>query len=271
MGDPCNGIWGWAAYDPIVRRPTFRPDAGNGRRRAPAFPYISARPASRRTALKYELPRKPVLSTLLALVGAGSMQATGAAAAAETEDDPAPDAGDVAVVEGRGATLEVRFDYATASDALTVSYCLRNTGDAALMVFDRGNRHAVMSGRQVQGEVPAPLFTLHGGDVALSHRALPLSIPTPTMPPLPLAARVEPGDALQGGFEYASLTAQPPRRLRWCLGVAPFAQDDFRQLESRPSQQRDVWQASLAVVERQQLLCTPWYEVAAGAFAKPVP
>lgn len=177
-----------------------------------------------------------------------------------------PDAGNVAVVEGRGATLEVRFDYTTATDALTVAYRLRNTGDVTLMVFDRGNRHAVMSGRLVQGEVPAPLFSVQGGDVALSHRALPLPMPAPTVPPLPLAARVEPGPALQGSFEYASLTAESPKRLRWCLGVAPFMQEDFRKLEPGTGQARDVWQVAFAVAERQRLLCTPWYEVAAGRF-----
>lgn len=255
MGNPRNGIWGWAAYDPIVRRPTF---AGAFRRRMIAMEQMGT--------------RKPVLSTLLlALAGGGSAPATGSPPAAQAGEDAAmPDAANV-VVEGRDATLEVRFDYAGATDTLVVAYRLRNTGDVALMVFDRGNRHAVMAGRLVQGTVPAPLFSVHGGDVALSHRALPLPLPAPTVPPLPLATRLAPGETLQGGFEYASLTAQAPVRLRWCLGVASFAQDDFRALESRPSQERDVWQASFAVVERQQLLCTPWYEVAAGAFAKPAP
>lgn len=256
MGDPCNGIWGWAAYDPIVRRPTF-----------------AGAPGVRTIAMKRMRTRKPVLSTLLlALAGGGSAPATGAPAAAQAGEDAAmPDAGDVVVVEGRDATLEVRFDYASATDTLAVTYRLRNTGDVALMVFDRGNRHAVMAGRLAQGEVPAPLFSVHDGDVALSHRALPLPTPAPTVPPLPLAARVAPGEALQGGFEYASLTAQAPARLRWCLGVVPFAEDDFRELEARPSQARAVWQASFAVVERQRLLCTPWYVVAAGAFAEPHP
>lgn len=220
-------------------------------------------------AMKRMQPRKPMLSTLLlALVGGGgSMPATGSPATMQTGEDAAmPDAGNVAVVGGHGATLEVRFDYTTATDALTVAYRLRNTGDVALMVFDRGNRHAVMAGRLVQGEVPAPQFSMRGGDVALSHRALPLPMPTPTVPPLPLATRVAPGDALQDGFEYVSLTAQAPRRLRWCLGVTPFVQEDFRKLEPVTARARDVWQASFAVAGRQQLLCTPWYDVAASAF-----
>lgn len=250
MGDPCNGIWGWAAYDPIVRRPIFA---------------CVARPV---IAMKHMPPRKPVLSTLLALVGGGFMQATGSSAAAETgEDASMPDAGNAIAVEGLGSRLEVRFDYTPATDALAVGYRLHNVGEAPLMVFDRGNRHAVMAGRLAQGEVPAPLFSVQGGDVALSHRALPLSLPAPTVPPLPLAARVEPGDALQGGFEYASLTVESPKRLRWCLGVAPFVAEDFRKLEPGTAGTQEVWQASFAVVERQQLLCTPWYEVAAGAFA----
>jgi hypothetical protein len=173
------------------------------------------------------------------------------------------DAGNTTLVQGQGARLEVRFDY-PASRPLNVAYRFHNDGAVPLMVFDRGNRHAVMTRKQALGDVGAPVFSDQGGDVTLSHRALPLPRPTPILPPTPLAARVEPGATMTGEFEFSVPTAQAPRRLRWCLGVAPFA-EDFREYKLEP-RTREVWLASFAVVDRQQLLCTPWYDVAKAAF-----
>ncbi|TWI06146.1 hypothetical protein IP90_00410 [Luteimonas cucumeris] len=158
--------------------------------------------------------------------------------------------------------LEARFEYA--ADKLKVGYRLRNTGKTPLMVFDRGNRHAVLTRKLVQGEIAAPLLSEDGGDITLSHRALPLPDPVPIIPPTPLAARVEPGAVLDGEFGFAIPSQVPPERVRWCLGVIPFA-NDFRPVKAEPDA-REVWIGSLKHGGRQQLLCTPWFDVATAAF-----
>ncbi len=208
-------------------------------------------------------PTKTIAQTSTASALAQT-SATMPAMTAITENAGMPaDASNATMVAGGDARLEVRFDYA-ASGPLKVSYRLRNEGKAPLMVFDRGNRHAVLTKKLVQGEIAAPTFTEENGDVTLSHRALPLPKPTPFIPPTPLATRIEPGAELAGEFEFAIPVAQAPKRLRWCLGVIPFA-GDFKALKAEPNLP-EVWLGSLNDAERQQLLCTPWYDVAKAAF-----
>lgn len=167
------------------------------------------------------------------------------------------------VVSGEGASLEATFEYAASARALHVRYRLHNESKAPLMVFDRGNRHAVMTKQLVQGEIAAPLFAVEGDDVTLSHLALPLPQPAPTVPPTPLAARVEPSASLAGEFEFALPVENAPKRLRWCLGVAPFSSTDFQAIEGE-----SVWTASFAVAESQQVLCTSWFDVTSASFEK---
>lgn len=205
-------------------------------------------------------------------VALGAMLAAGAWAPAsatlsgqattETTHMPA-DASNVTRVAREGVALEVRFDPA-ASGAFKVGYRLRNDGQTPLMVFDRGNRHAVLTKQLVQGEVAAPMFAQQAGDLTISHRAPPRPNPTPIIPPTPLAARVEPGATLEGAFEFSLLTKAPVERVRWCLGVIPFA-NDFRALKPEPDKP-EVWLGSLSHAERQQLLCTPWFDLAGNAF-----
>ncbi|NZA25856.1 hypothetical protein H0E84_05625 [Luteimonas sp. SJ-92] len=167
-------------------------------------------------------------------------------------------------VEGDGARLEADFAYDPRQRALRVRYRLHNTGGEELAVFDRGNRHAVLSGRQQGGAVGDPAFREDGADVTLSHIALPLPSPSPTVPPMPLAARLPAGAELEGEFAFAPPTAEPARRMRWCLGVARFEESELTAPENVDGV--EVWQASFAFAERQQLLCTPWFDVVAGAF-----
>jgi len=155
---------------------------------------------------------------------------------------------------------------AGAGSPLRVRYRVHNTGGEDLAVFDRGNRHAVLTKRQQAGEVGEPGFHEDGdGGLVLSHVARPLPRPAPTLPPTPLAARLAPGQALEGDFSFSPLVGDQPRRLRWCLGVAPFNETQFRSPEQAGGV--EVWQASFDLAESQQTLCTPWFEVAAGAFA----
>ena len=167
-------------------------------------------------------------------------------------------------IEGEGVRVEAAFQ-AAAGGPLRVHYQVHNTGGADLAVFDRGNRHAVLTKRQQVGEVGEPGFREDGdGGLVLSHVARPLPDPSPTLPPTPLAARLAPGQALEGSFSFSPLVGGQPRRLRWCLGVAPFDEAQFRSPEQAGGV--EVWQASFAHADSQQKLCTPWFDVAAGAF-----
>lgn len=189
------------------------------------------------------------------------------AASAQTPEESAPmSQAEPArtVVEGEGARLEVAFDPA-AQEGFSVRYRVTNTGDVALAVFDRGNRHAVLTKKLSTGTVPPPLLKQDNGDVTLSHIALPLPSPAPTVPPTPLVAKVAPGAIVEGSFVFDLSSVRAPKRLRWCLGTAPFTEADFDSREQVEGV--EVWRGSFAVVDRQQTLCTAWYDIADKTFA----
>jgi hypothetical protein len=169
-----------------------------------------------------------------------------------------------AVVEGEDARLEATFGFDGAKQRLSVRYRIENTGDTPLAVFDRGNAHAVLTKRQKAGAVGAPLMEQDGGDVTLSHVALPLPTPAPTVPPTPLAVKLDAGTSLDGAFDFNLSLADTPKRLRWCVGVASFTEDEFT--ASKQAGEVQVWSASFAVIESQRTLCTPWYDPAGGTF-----
>ena len=170
-------------------------------------------------------------------------------------------------VEGDGARLEVAFD--PDGSALAVRYRISNTGQAPLAVFDRGDRHAVLTKRLVAGEVPPPRFEAGADGLVLTHAARALPQPTPTVPPVPLAARLAAGDALDGAFAFDLLLASGDAagRVRWCLGVAPFDDGQFEASES--AGEVAVWTAPFEMAQAQQMLCTPWFDVEAGTFEAP--
>ncbi|KWS02185.1 hypothetical protein AZ78_5318 [Lysobacter capsici AZ78] len=170
-----------------------------------------------------------------------------------------------AAIRSPDADLQAQFDYDTASRILGVSYSVRNPSTSvALVVFDRGNASAVAAGRQKFGAVGAPFEQAQGEDVELTHAVFPLRKPTPTVPPSPIAIRVEPGKGVTGRFEVALKGSVAPKRLRWCVGVAPF--DTGYLHEPHDSVQGQLWTASFTVVDHQRMLCTPWYDVATGKF-----
>lgn len=167
-------------------------------------------------------------------------------------------------VAGAGARLEVAFD--PVGERLHVRYRIGNTGPDPLAVFDRGDQHAVLTGRLEVGEVPMPAFVREAGGTVLSHAARPRPHPSPTLPPVPLAARLEPGAILEGAFEFDLSLVEEPRQVRWCLGVAPFDEAMF-QAAQRPGV-IPVWSGPWADGLDQQLLCTPWFAIDAGRFAQ---
>lgn len=169
-----------------------------------------------------------------------------------------------ATIEGEGVRVEATFE-AGADRPVSVRYRVHNTGDGDLAVFDRGNRHAVLTKRQQAGDVGQPAFREEGaGGLVLSHVAMPLPEPGPTLPPVPLAARLGPGQALEGQFSVSPLIDGPLRRVRWCLGVAPFDRERFSEPEQAGGV--EVWWARFELADDQQVLCTPWFDVAKGAF-----
>jgi hypothetical protein len=183
------------------------------------------------------------------------------------EDRPARTA-----VDGDSARLEVAFD--PVGEQFSVRYRVTNTADGPLAVFDRGDRHAVLTGRLASGAIAVPHFTQDGGDLTLDHAARALPDPTPTVPPVPLAARLGQGAALDGAFGFDLSLTVGVERVRWCLGVAPFNDKDYRpddrsvdRSEVGSGGDADAWQASFAVVDAQEMLCTPWYVLAAGTFS----
>lgn len=187
------------------------------------------------------------------------------AVAAPSMEDPGmhdEDAVARASMQGEGARLEVAFD--PAGDALAVRYRITNTGPAPLAVFDRGDRHAVLAGGLVAGEVPAPRFDRVEGGLELSHEARPLPDPPPTLPPVPLASRLGPGEARDGAFAFDLSLGEAPGPVRWCLGVAPFDADRFEPAESAGDVA--LWTAPFDLAATQQRLCTPWFDPAAGRF-----
>lgn len=167
-------------------------------------------------------------------------------------------------VTGEGATLEVAFD--PEGTQLAVRYRVGNTGDAPLAVFDRGDRHAVMTKRIAAGEVPDPHFDANGEALTLTHAARPLPQPSPTVPPVPLAARLDAGQQFDGAFSFDLSLAAEARRVRWCLGVLPFDEEGFR--EAASAGEVPVWSAPFSAAETQQMLCTPWFDIAEGSFAQ---
>jgi hypothetical protein len=183
-------------------------------------------------------------------------------------NQPAPiQAADLArtTVRGQAATVEVEMGFYAATGTVDVRYRLRNNDPAKpLAVFDRGNRHEVSIGRQTLGAIAAPTWKGMGEEVELFHVAAPLPNPRPISPPSPLALEVAAGGELRGGFKFALLSGAP-KRLRWCLGVLPWQASYFDSPSSTDAGK--IWRASFAVANEQETLCTPWYDVAKGAFA----
>lgn len=212
----------------------------------------------------HHVHRRLPAALLVALAAFASPSFAAEPARTMSASAPTPSSGANTHVHGQGAALDVRFAYDPDQQALRVDYQLRNVGTAALAVFDRGDRHAVASGRQKVGAVASPAWRDQAGDVTLSHLALPLADPAPTAPVRSLALKLAPGAESGGRFAFAVPGLQAPKRLRWCLGVAAFADTDFDTPERVGA--LEIWRASFSVSERQQMLCTPWFDVARGAF-----
>lgn len=166
-------------------------------------------------------------------------------------------------VDAAGITLDA--DIRMRGTTLHVDYRLANTGDVAMLVFDRGDRHAVLTRRQTAGSVGLPFLREdEGGRITLSHVARALPKPSPTVPPTPLARQLDAGAAYEDTFTFSTWLADVPLQLRWCVGVAPV--DPARLFSPETVGDIEIWQADFAFADAQTLLCTPWFDVANGTF-----
>lgn len=168
-----------------------------------------------------------------------------------------------AQVDAAGVSLDARFQMR--GDTLHVAYRVHNTGSGAVIVFDRGDRHAVLTRHQTPGAVGSPFLREdEGGLMTLSHVARTLPKPPPTVPPVPLVRQLDAGASYEDGFAFSGWLADVPHRLRWCLGVAPS--DPARLSSPEIAEGLEIWQADFDYAEDQTLLCTPWFDVALGGF-----
>ena len=200
----------------------------------------------------------PALLLLAALLPAG-----GGATQAEPPPHPAmrDDTIPTTTVEDAHLSLRVEFHFDAGHQVLRVRYLLNNKGKTAVALFDRGDSVAVAQGKLKAG-MAGPVTSEQGKDgLSLNHRALPLRKPAPTVPPVPLAARVIAGGQLGGDVLADTGDAA---RVRYCLGYAPFDTTLFS--SPQPVDGVDLWRASFDVVGTQKLLCTPWFDTAQRAF-----
>lgn len=164
-------------------------------------------------------------------------------------------------VEDAHLKLRVEFNFDAGRHMLRVRYLLDNRGKTAVALFDRGDSLAVEQHRLKAGAVATTTLEQGTDGLTLSHRALPLRKPAPTVPPVPLAARVDAGSELGGDILADVGTA---KRVRYCLGVAPFDTAMFS--SPQPIDGVDLWRASFKAADTQRLLCTPWFDLAQRAF-----
>ncbi len=166
------------------------------------------------------------------------------------------------VVEDRGLALHMQFVFSESRRVLRVHYTLDNRSGGAIAVFDRGDSASVAMHKLAFGAVPAPLTEQGDDALTLTLRALPLPKHTPTVPRIPLAARLDAGRSLAGDFSTgidASLT-----RVRACIGVAAFSDDLFS--DPKDANGLEIRRASFKAVDRQRLLCTSWFDLETRTF-----
>lgn len=199
------------------------------------------------------------LLALALLCGASPPSRSSSPVAAPMQTPSAP----TTVVESRGLALHMQFDFNASNRVLHVRYTLDNRGSDAIAVFDRGDSVSVAMHKLALGEIPAPLSEQADGALTLTLRALPLPRHTPTVPRIPLAARLDAGHSLDGAF--SSGIDATTTRVRACIGIAPFSEELFS--DPKDAHGLEIRRASFKAVDQQHLLCTAWFDLATRTFA----
>lgn len=165
------------------------------------------------------------------------------------------------VVHAHGVAIEVKFVVDASASSLRVDYTVRNEGAVAIAAFDRGNTHDVATGRLTAGTVGAPSRMPSDEGMTLSHLALALPRPAPTVPRISLAARLDPDGVLSGAFDSA---IDGHAKVRYCLGVIRFDDSAFTAFEGASTM--PLWRTPFPLAAQQDTVCTPWFSVATRAF-----
>lgn len=169
-----------------------------------------------------------------------------------------------AVVRLSDAVLELRMNYDASRDLVTAEYEVRNEGAQAIAIFDRGDSLALATRRQRAGENVLPMSDQDGARLTLSHLALALPNPAPTVPRISLAAKIDPGKSIAAAFEID--LPRDVREVRYCLGFAPFNADDFSAVDTQSS--LPVWRTAFTVSAHQSELCSDWFVLVDGSPVK---
>lgn len=168
---------------------------------------------------------------------------------------------------GTAQTVSMRAELFYADDARTlyVRYRLRNDGNGrALAVFDRGVYSDWAGALYAPGPVGRARIERDGDRITVAHVALAPPADDPLRRNAPLALALASGEALSAESATRLPADIAPARLRWCIGVAPFSEDAFRNRQDTAN--GAIWVAEAGALAAQQRLCTPWFDPAVGAF-----
>lgn len=142
--------------------------------------------------------------------------------------------------ESDEAELSATFKYDAATQTLQTKYFFHNSAAYPLVVFDRGDNHGRRASEPVQ-------LTDTDGLLTLSFQGFPIPVPTPAAPTLPLGRKLDSSATALNRFSL--VLAQPPQKVRLCVGYAKFAEDRYVEMQN-------VLQASAAAIGEQTVLCS---------------
>ena len=184
-----------------------------------------------------------------------------------TSSQAADVATSVTANESLALELSARIDYAPASRIVSVRYTLRNRGETALAVFDRGDANSLAAELHKLGAVGIPRMRVDGEDVTLEYavEALPTDIDI-TSPPTPVALELAPGASVDSHFQFLLEGDVVPKRLRLCVSAMHVGDAYMESPVKTPAGK--LWSASFGVVDKQQRVCSRWYDVASSAFVE---
>lgn len=166
---------------------------------------------------------------------------------------------------GQTATLHAEFFYSSEARTVYVRYRIHNTSaDRALAIFDRGVYGDWAGARYAPGPVGRAVFQRDGDGLTVAHMATALLSDDPLQRSMPLALALPAGGTIAAESASQLPAEDVPARLRWCIAVMPFDQQHFR--SPHQTDTSTIWIATPDVVDLQQMLCTPWYDVAAESF-----
>ncbi|MGO1072506.1 hypothetical protein [Lysobacter sp. CA199] len=162
-------------------------------------------------------------------------------------------------------SLHADWFYDAGARTLLVRYRLRNgSAKRSLAVFDRGVYSDRAGAVFAPGAVGTARVQVEGDGVSLIHSPdTPASAHDP-LASAALAVEVNAGAELADQFVHR-FSDTAPKRLRWCVGVMAFDQAAFG--HPVKTEHGTVWTATVDTASARKLLCTPWYDVAAGRFA----